>query len=77
MNFTIYYNRHCVKCHLTSKILSSNSKNKVTMLPITDKKRGEFQAQGFYSAPVVFVRDGFKLVDFWSDFNAKKINQYK
>lgn len=77
MTFTIYYNKNCGKCRLTAAVLSKNTANKIRMLPITDKKRAEFQALGFYSAPVVFAYKGGKEVDCWNDFNVKKVEKYK
>lgn len=77
MTFTIYYNENCSKCRLTEMILSNNATNKITMLPITDKKRAEFQRLGFQSAPVVFAYKDGKEIDCWNDFNSKMLEKYK
>lgn len=77
MTFTIYYNKNCAKCRLTEMILSNNTSNKITMLPITDKKRAEFQRLGFQSAPVVFAYKDGKEIDHWNDFNSKMLEKYK
>ena len=77
MTFTIYYNKGCGKCRLTAAVLSKNTANKIQMLPITDRKRAEFQKLGLYSAPVVIAYQGGKEVDRWNDFNVKKVEKYK
>lgn len=77
MTFKIYYNENCAKCRLTEVILANNTANKIIMLPITDKKRAEFQRLGYQSAPVVVAYKDGKEVDRWNDFNSKMLEKYK
>lgn len=63
-----------MKCRLTVNQLSKAML--VSVDQATDQDIAAFKAEGIRSFPVVYLFDGSKPIDHWSDFDAKKIAEY-
>lgn len=70
----VYTKPNCMKCRLTINQLSKTMLVSVNQATAQDIEA--FKAEGIRSFPVVYIFDGSKPVDQWSDFNAKKIAEY-
>lgn len=76
IKITIYHPHFCPRCLFTKKRLTvpfkdvevDREKDGATLQTLRDK--------GFTSFPVVFVYQEGKIIDSWSGYNEKKIDEY-
>lgn len=76
IKITIYHPHFCPRCLFTKKRLTvpfkdvevDREKDGATLQILRDK--------GFTSFPVVFVYQEGKIIDSWSGYNEKKIDEY-